>query len=63
MAKEYFKENNVPFESIDVASNEAERKVAFEKSGQMGVPVIEIGNNIIVGFNRPKIAELLGLPE
>lgn len=62
MAKEYFKENNVAYESVDVAADPAARAEMMEASGQMGVPVIIIGNNLIVGFNKPKVAELLGLP-
>jgi len=61
MAKEYFKENNVPFESVDVAADAEKRKEMMEKSGQLGVPVIVIDDHIIVGFNKPKIAAALGL--
>ncbi len=61
MAKEFFTEKNVPFEDFDVAGNQDKRKEMIEKSGQMGVPVIVIGNNIVVGFNKPKIVELLGI--
>jgi len=38
-----------------------QRKEMIDKSGQMGVPVIQIDNDLIVGFNKPKVAELLGL--
>ncbi len=61
MAKEYFKENNVPYEAIDVAADPNARREMVEASGQMGVPVIIIGNDLIVGFNKPKVAELLGI--
>ncbi len=61
MAKDYFKENNVEFEDFNVAADIEKRKEMITKSGQMGVPVIVIGNNLIVGFNQPKIASLLGL--
>lgn len=61
MAKDYFKENNVAYTEYDVASNLEKRKEMLEKSGQMGVPVIIIGNELTVGFDRPKIAQLLGL--
>lgn len=63
MAKDFFKEKNVPFEDFNVASDQSRRKEMIEKSGQMGVPVIIIGNNLIVGFNKPKIVELLGIKE
>lgn len=62
MAKEYFKANNVAYTENDVASNAEKRKEMVEKSGQMGVPVIEIDDNLIVGFNKPVIARLLELP-
>ena len=61
MAKEFFKANNVAYTEHDVASDIEQRKQMIEKSGQMGVPVIIIGNDLIVGFNKPKIAELLGV--
>ena len=63
MAKEFFTEKNVAFQDIDVAADAEKRKEMITKSGQMGVPVIVIGNNIIVGFNKPKIVELLGITE
>ena len=61
MAKEFFKANNVAYTEYDVASDTEKRKEMIEKSGQMGVPVILIGNELIIGFNRPKITQLLGL--
>jgi glutaredoxin 3 len=61
MAKDYFKENNVAYTEYDVASDVDKRKEMVEKSGQMGVPVIVIGDELTVGFNQPKIAQLLGL--
>ncbi|MBY0376594.1 glutaredoxin family protein [Patescibacteria group bacterium] len=62
MAKEFFKANHVAYTEHDVAADAAQRKDMIEKSGQMGVPVIIIGNELIVGFNKPKIAELLSIP-
>lgn len=61
MAKEFFKEKNIPYTEHDVASDLVQRKDMVAKSGQMGVPVIIIDNDLIVGFNKPKIAELLGV--
>lgn len=61
MAKEFFTANNVVFTDIDVASDATKRQEMMEKSGQLGVPVIVIDEDIIVGFNKPKIVELLGL--
>jgi len=63
MAKDFFKEKGVEFEDFDVAQDLAKRKEMLDKSGQMGVPVIIIKDQIIVGFNRPRIIELLGIKE
>ena len=61
MAKEFFKANNVTYTEHDVAGDAEQRKIMVEKSGQMVVPVIQIGSDLIIGFNKPKIAELLRL--
>ncbi|MBP6854867.1 MAG: glutaredoxin family protein [Candidatus Pacebacteria bacterium] len=61
MAKEYFKAEGIDYTEFDVASDLEKRKEMVARSGQMGVPVISIGNDFIVGFNKPKIMELLGL--
>ncbi len=60
-AKEFFKENNIEFENIDVAGNQEAANEMIEKSGQMGVPVIEIDGTIIVGFDQPKVKQALGM--
>ena len=61
MAKDFFTENNVAFTDINVAGDEALRNELIEKSGQLGVPVIFIGDDMVIGFNKPKIVELLGM--
>ena len=61
MAKEYFKANNVPYENFDVASDMEKRKEMMEKSGQLGVPVILIDNSVVIGFDKPRLAQLLGI--
>ncbi len=63
MAKDYFHENNIAFTEYNVAEDMDKRKEMIEKSGQMGVPVIIIDNTLTVGFNKPKIMELLGIKE
>jgi len=63
MAKDFFKEKGVEFEDFNVAENLEKRKEMMDKSGQMGVPVILIEDQIIVGFNKPKIMDLLGMKE
>jgi glutaredoxin 3 len=61
MAKELFAENNIEFTEYNVAEDAEKRKELIEKSGQMGVPVIMIDNEMIVGFDETKIRSLLGL--
>ena len=61
MAKDFFIANGIVYTEYDVASDLEKRKEMVEKSGQMGVPVIIIGNELTVGFDKPKIAKLLGL--
>jgi glutaredoxin 3 len=59
--KDFLKDHQVDFEDIDVAEDDRAREEMIKKSGQMGVPVVEIGENVIVGFEKNKILELLGL--
>ncbi len=61
MAKEFFKEKNIAYTDYDVAADAEKRKELLDKSGQLGVPVIFIGSEMVIGFNKPKIAELLGV--
>lgn len=61
LAKEFFKDHNVPFQEFNVATNMEKRKEMMDKSGQMGVPVISVGEEIIVGFDQQRISEILGL--
>lgn len=59
MAKEYFAANNVEYTELNVATDEAARNAMLEKSGQMGVPVIDVDNNIVIGFDQELLADLL----
>lgn len=61
MAKEFFKQNNVAYSEYDVGADTDKRNEMVEMTGQMGVPVITIDDNVVVGFNQSKIAELLGV--
>lgn len=61
MAKDFFKENNIVYEEFDVAEDAAKREEMIQKSGQLGVPVIEIGGELIIGFDKEKIRQLLGI--
>ena len=61
MAEKYLEENNIKYEHIDVSSNQVKADEMINKSGQMGVPVIDIDGKIIIGFNKPEIEKALGL--
>ncbi len=61
--KRFLEENNIEFEDIDVSQNQQAAEEMVEKSGQMGVPVADIDGDIVIGFNRGKIKELLGIKE
>ncbi len=59
MAKDFFSENNIPFEDYNVQTDLAKRREMIDKSGQMGVPVIYIDNQLILGFDEDKLREIL----
>lgn len=61
MSKTFFKEHNIAYEEKDVASDHAAAEEAMEKSGQMAVPVIDIDGTIVVGFDKPRLSQLLGI--
>ncbi|PIQ91794.1 MAG: NrdH-redoxin [Parcubacteria group bacterium CG11_big_fil_rev_8_21_14_0_20_39_22] len=58
-AKEFFEKNDIAFTDYNVASDTDKRQEMVEKSGQMGVPVIVIGDEVTVGFDEGKIKSLL----
>jgi len=62
-AKNFLKEHNVKFDDMDVSRDHDATREMIEKSGQTGVPVIMIESEIIVGFDRERIAELLGIKD
>lgn len=57
--KNFLKDKSFEFEDIDVSKDEKSLKEMVDKSGQMGVPVIDINGQIVVGFDKAKIEELL----
>lgn len=61
MSKEFFKENNIPYTEHNVAADMEKRQEMIDKSGQMGVPVIMIGDDMIIGFDKKRIEGALGL--
>lgn len=60
-AKQFLKENNITFSDLDVSSNQQAAEEMVRISGQMGVPVLDIGGEIIVGFDKEKIKTVLGI--
>lgn len=60
-AKEYFEEKNIQFTDYNVADDQKKAEEMVEKSGQMGVPVILIGDEVVVGFDKERIDDLLNV--
>ena len=58
-AKDYFKDKGVEYTEHDVAEDQEKRQEMIEMTGQMGVPVIRIGDDVVVGFDEAKVEELL----
>jgi glutaredoxin 3 len=61
MAKKYFREKGIKFSDVDVSRDPAAARDMVRRSGQQGVPVIDIGGKIVVGFDRVKINQYLGI--
>ncbi|MCE1196611.1 glutathione S-transferase N-terminal domain-containing protein [bacterium] len=59
MAKDYFRQSGISFTEYNVASDRAKADEMVRKSGQMGVPVIDINGSVIIGFNKPEIDRAL----
>lgn len=60
-AKQFLKESNIQYTDIDVSSDQTKAQEMIDRSGQMGVPVIDVDGTIIVGFDKDKIKEALKL--
>jgi len=56
---EYLTKLNIPFEKIDVSENEKELEKMVAISGQMGVPVVDIDGEVVIGFDKERIDEIL----
>ncbi|OGK62084.1 NrdH-redoxin [Candidatus Roizmanbacteria bacterium RIFOXYB2_FULL_38_10] len=61
MAKDYLKEKRIEFEDIDVSQDRSQAMQMVQKSGEMGVPQLWINDEVVIGFNKPVIDQLLGL--
>ena len=61
MAKEFFAEKGVQYTAYDVSTDAAKREEMIKMTGQLGVPVIVVGGDIMVGFDRDRLATKLGI--
>ena len=59
--KRYLRERSIRFKDVDISKDEAAARDVVRRTGQQGVPVIQIGSALVVGFDRPKIDRLLSL--
>jgi glutaredoxin len=61
MAKDFFMDHNIAYTEYDVAADTKKRKEMVDKTGQMGVPVIEVGDKVMVGFSEEALTKALGI--
>ena len=61
MAKEFFKENNIDYEEKDVLVDQKAAEEMIHKSGQIGVPVIDVDGQIVIGFDKKTLSEILNI--
>lgn len=61
LAKDFLKKNKVEFTEYNVATDLAKRKEMIDKTGQMGVPVIDINGQIVIGFDETKLKSILSI--
>ncbi len=61
VVKNFLKEHDIAFQDVDVGKDRKAAQEMIDKSGQMGVPVVDINGSIVIGFNEAKIRELLGI--
>ena len=61
MAKSFFKANGITYSDFDVSTDLEKRKEMIDKTGQMGVPVIDIGGEVVIGYDEPKLRSTLGI--
>ena len=59
MTKEFLKESNISYQDVNVATDQKAAQEMIEKSGQMGVPVIDIDGKVIVGFDKNALRKAL----
>ncbi|HEY66008.1 MAG TPA: NrdH-redoxin [Caldilineae bacterium] len=59
--KRYLRQHKIKFKDVDISRDPRAARDVVRRTGQMGVPVVDIGGKIVIGFDRPKIDRLLGL--
>ena len=59
--KGFLKKHNIEFEEIDIFIDQEAKEEMIKKTGQKEVPVMEVGDQIVIGFNKKKILEVLGM--
>jgi glutaredoxin 3 len=62
-AKDFLNEHGIEFEDVNVLDDKEAGKEIADRTGQLGIPVIEIGNELVVGFDRDMLVKLLGIRE
>lgn len=60
-AKQFLKDNNIVFQDYDVSADQTKAEEMIQKSGQMGVPVVDIEGELIIGFDKERIKQALGI--
>ena len=61
MTKEFFAKNKVEYSEVNVAEDDAAREEMIQKSGQLGVPVIDVNGEIFIGFDKKGLSQALGI--
>jgi glutaredoxin 3 len=61
LLKEWLRANKIDYKDYDLSTDAAKRDEIIEKTGQMAVPVVEVDEEIIIGFDKKRLAELLGI--
>jgi len=61
LAKDFFMDHNIAYTEFDVAADISKRKEMVDKTGQMGVPVIDVDGQIMVGFSEEALSKALGI--
>lgn len=59
MSKDFFQKNSIQYQELNVAQDAVAREEMIKKSGQFGVPVIDIDGQLVIGFDRARLSELL----